>query len=339
MGCQKMFFHGSGMRRFTMKRIMMRSVLLVFSMAGLMLTLTVGAAFAWEAATHAYIEEHLYKQKGKADQEVMRNRIYGANAIDIFNNNFDSPYVDFAAYFHSTSQEYFLKAWQIAETKEEKAFAYGFVSHNNKWGMDSTAHISGITYGRGTGYVIAKAKVLAAALGPSLEAQLGLPPGYLSDEVLVNLCHYLVESGVDFLILEKDPAIGSKLLNAAFFRSDELSSLLVNAYQSDFADLAGITEAEAAEIIVTAEAHFQISMINYGWALKQPNALDLVAQGLAGIGVIYLGLPPGSEAVLAPVAKSGIQAAMTLCRPDFEREIKADTGWVNGKLSAAKVVW
>jgi hypothetical protein len=322
-----------------MKNTIIRRVLVVFWMTGLMLIQTVGAAFAWEAATHAYIEEHLYKQKGQADEHVMLNRIYGANAIDIFNNNFTSPYLDFAAYFHSTSQEYFLEAWQIAATKEEKAFAYGFVSHNNKWGMDSTAHISGITYGRGTGYVIAKAKVLAAMLGPSLEAQLGLPPGSLSDEVLVNLCHYLVESGVDFLILEKDPAIGSKLMSAAFFRSNEVPTLLVNAYQDDFADLAGITETAAASIITTAEANFQISMINYGWALTQPNALDLVAQGLASIGVIYLGLPLGSETILTPVAKSGIQAAMMLCKPDFEREIKADTGWVNGKLSASGVVW
>ncbi|MHB8773286.1 MAG: hypothetical protein ACYC7J_20020 [Syntrophales bacterium] len=321
-----------------MKKTIVRRVLVVSWLTGLMLILTVGAAFAWEAATHAYIEEYLYKQRGQADEDVMRNRIYGANAIDIFNNNFTSPYLDFAAYFHSTSQEYFLEAWQIAATTEEKAFAYGFVSHNNKWGMDSTAHVSGITYGRGTGYVIAKAKVLAAMLGPSLEAQLGLPPGYLSAEVLVNLCHYLVESGVDFLILEKDPAIGSKLMNAAFFRSDEVPALLVNAYEDDFADLAGITDT-AAGIITTAEANFQISMMNYGWALTQPNALDLVAQGLAGIGVIYLGLPPGSETILTPVAKSGIQAAMMLCRRDFEREIEADTGWVNGKLSAAGVVW
>ena len=269
----------------------------------------------------------------------MRNRIYGANALDIFNNNFTLPYLDFAAYFHSTSQEYFLEAWQIAVTKEEKAFAYGFVSHNNKWGMDSTAHISGKTYGKGTGYVIAKAEMLATLLGPPLEAQLGLPPGSLSDEVLVNLCHYLVESGVDFLVLEKDPAIGSKLFDAAFFRSDDVPELLVKTYKSDFAALVKIMETEAENYIRDAESTFRDSMMSYGFALTQPDALDLVAQGLASIGVIYLGLQPGSETILTPVAKTGIEAAMMLCKPDFEREIKADTGWVNGKLSAAGVAW
>ena len=318
-----------------MEKAMTKKILVACWMAGLMLILTVGAAFAWEAATHAYIEEHLYKQKGQADEYVMLNRIYGANAIDIFNNNFTSPYLDFAAYFHSTSQEYFLEAWQIAETKEEKAFAYGFVSHNNKWGMDSTAHISGKTYGKRTGYIIAKAQVLAAMLGPSLPA----PLNNLPNEILVNLCHYLVESGVDFLVLEKDPAIGSKLFDAALSRSGEVPTLLVNAYQDDFADLGGITETAAAGIITTAETEFRTSMMNYGWALTQPNALDLVSFALAKIGVDYLGLPPGLETILTPVAKSGIQAAMMLCKPDFEREIKADTGWVNGKLSAAGVVW
>jgi hypothetical protein len=30
---------------------------------------------------------------------------------------------------------------------------------------------------------------------------------------------------------------------------------------------------------------------------------------------------------------------MMLCAPDFEKELKATTGWVNGKLSAAGVTW
>lgn len=317
-----------------MKKTMMRKVFVVFWMTGLTLILTASAAFAWEAATHAYIEEHLYKKTGQADNAVLYNRIYGANAIDIFNNNFTSPYLEFAAYLHDTSQENFLKAWQIAASRDEKAFAYGFVSHNNTWGMDSTAHVSGITYGRGTGYVIAKARVLAAMLRPSLEAQLGPLP----DEVLVNLCHYLVESGIDFLVRAKDPAIGNKLMAAALFRSDEVPTLLVNAYQNEFAAFAGSPE-NAAQIIATAEGNFRAVMMGYGWALTQANALDLVSDALASTGVSYLGLPPGSETILAPVAKQGIAAAMMLCTPDFEREIQATQGWVNGKLSAAGVAW
>jgi hypothetical protein len=255
-----------------------------------------GRAHSWDPATHAYIEEHFYKKQGQLDDGVLYNRIYGANAIDIFNNNFTSPYLEFAAYLHDTTQNNFLKVWEKAGTKAEKAFAYGFVGHNNTWGMDSTAHISGITYGRGEGYVIAKAHVLAVMLKPSLESQLGRE---LPDDVVVNICHYLVESGVDFLV-----------------RSPENAALLIAA----------------------AEGQFRYSMMLYGFALTQDNALDLVAEGMAAVGAEYLGMP-GSEAALVPVVKQGIFAAMTLCAPDFERELQASTGWVNGKLSSNGISW
>jgi hypothetical protein len=306
-------------------------------MSGLVLalTLTATAALAWNAATHAYIEEHFYKKQGQVEIADLYNRIYGANAVDIFTDNFTSPYLEFSTFLHDTSQENFLQVWQLAASRDEKAFAYGFVGHNNTWGMDSTAHNSGITYGRGQGYIIAKARVLAAMIKPVLESQLGQT---LPDNVMVDICHYLVESGVDFLVRAKDPAIGNKLIIAALCRSDAVPTLLINAYKDDFSVLAGGPD-KAAQIIAAAEGNFRFSMMSYGWALTQDNALDLVADGLASIGVKYLNLPPGSEAALVPVAKEGIAAAMMLCAPDFEKELKATTGWVNGKLSAAGVAW
>ncbi len=297
--------------------------------------LTPGRALCWDAATHAYIEEHFYKKQGQLDDGVLYNRIFGANAMDIFNNNFTSPYMEFAAYLHDTTQNNFLKVWEKAGTKAEKAFAYGFVGHNNSWGMDSTAHVSGITFGRGEGYVIAKARVLSGMLKPPLESQLGRD---LPDDVVVNICHYLVESGVDFLVRSMDPSIGNKLMAAAFYRSDDVPALLANAYAADFSALAGSPE-KATQVILTAEGAFRASMMGYGWALTQDNALDLVAGGLAKVGADYLGLPAGSEAALVPVAKQGIFAAMTLCAPDFEAELQATTGWVNGNLSSAGISW
>lgn len=318
-----------------MNKKAMKRVFVMFGVLCLMLALVPAAALPWDAATHAYIEEHLYKKRGQTDTAVLNNRIYGANAMDIFNNNFTSPYLEFAAYLHDPSQNNFLKVWEEAVSKEERAFAYGFVGHNNTWGMDSTAHISGITYGRGEGYVIAKALVLAAMIGPVVEAQLGVD---LPDDVLVNLCHYLVESGVDFLVRGLDPSIGNKLMAAASSRSEKVSALLVKAYAADFSALVGGPE-NAALFILNAEGMFRASMISYGFALTQDNALDLVSAGLASIGAIYLGLPPGSEVALAPVAKQGISAAMMLCAPDFEAELRATTGWVNGNLSSAGIAW
>ena len=325
-----------------MKKTMMKKIFALW-IAGLAVILMVGPAFAWEAGTHAYIEQLIHKKMGHVDSSIMNNRIYGANALDIFNNKFTSPYLECAGIFHDTSDhEYFLQAWQIASTSAEKAFAYGFVSHNNKWGMDSTAHISGITYGRGTGYVIAKAQVLAGWLGPFLETNLGLTLPY---ETLVNLCHYLVESGVDFLVRQKDPLIGSKLMAAASYRSNEAPALLVNAYKGTFVSL-GIfpNEAAAAAFIAQTEAEYQNYLFIYGLILSIANeddAINAVAQGLADVGASYLGFPhdPATIAALTFVAKQGILQAMDLCKPDFEREIAATIGWVNGRLSKAKVQW
>jgi hypothetical protein len=319
-----------------MKNKVTKKVFVLLWVFCLMLVMLPASALSWEAGTHAYIEEHLFKKQGQTDNADLYNRIYGANAVDIFTYNFTSPYLEFAAYLHDTSQDNFLKAWEKAASKDEKAFAYGFVGHNNTWGMDSTAHVSGITYGRGEGYVIAKARILAAMLKPVLESpEVGL---YLPDEVLVNICHPLVESGVDFLVRGLDPSIGNKLMTAAYYRSDAVPTVLANAYAADFSILAGSPE-NAAQIIVTAEGAFRASLMGYGWALTQDNALDLVAGGIAKLGVDYLGLPPGSEAALVPIAKQGIAVAMMLCAPDFEAELRATTGWVNGRLSSEGISW
>ena len=83
---------------------------------------------------------------------------------------------------------------------------------------------------------------LAAMLKPALESQLGRT---LPDDVLVNICHYFVESGVDLLVRGLDPSIGNKLIAAAFHRSDEVPALLSRAYASDFSALAGSPENAA----------------------------------------------------------------------------------------------
>jgi len=58
-----------------------------------------------------------------------------------------------------------------ADEKLKKALAFGYFSHNGVWGADFTAHHSGITYGQGQGYVIAKATELTLQVGPLLESQ------------------------------------------------------------------------------------------------------------------------------------------------------------------------
>lgn len=322
-------------RRTRIRTIVLCSFLLV------VVSMAAPAAYAWDPATHAYIESRLYKKQGRSDATILSNRIYGSYMIDIFNNDFSPTYVTFANYLHDPAQNNFMKLWDLAEPLDsgpQKAFAYGFVSHNNSWGMDSTAHISGRTFGKDSGYVWAKAEILAASLGPSL-SDMGLP---LPDDVLRDISHYLVETGVDFLVRGLDPSIGNKIIAAAYSRSSDIPDALVSAYTTDLAAISGLTPDTVAEKIMQSEAEKQMYLIGYGWALTQENALDLVAQGLALQGLAYFdskGLPAPSQPLLEEVAKQGIMAAMWLCARDFQDEIMATTGWVNGRLSSEGVVW
>lgn len=83
--------------------------------------------------------------------------------------------------------------------------------------------------------------------------------------------------------------------------------------------------------------------------LDSPAAFNNVAVGFAYMGIDYLDfldlmgyLPPTFEYDLPGLisfAQLGLSQAMTLCAPDFEKELKATTGWVNGKLSSHKISW
>ena len=42
---------------------------------------------------------------------------------------------------------------------------------------------------------------------------------------------------------------------------------------------------------------------------------------------------------LALVVKQGILVAMARCVEDFQVELRATTGWVNGNLSAVGIAW
>jgi hypothetical protein len=283
------------------------------------------------------------KQQEKLDDfGILNNRIYGATALDIFNFSFSSPYPQCSAYLHDTENPNFLKVWDALKVSEntslQRAFAYGFVGHNNTWGMDSTAHVSGITYGRGEGYVIAKAIMLVPLLKETdefktLELQLG---GELPYEVMLNVCHYLIEYGVDLLVLNMDSSIGDTLSTAALSRDHDALTLLIAAYADDqgFKDL--VTPRDAAGFITEAETMFRNSMVLYGGALSAKCPRKKIAEFLAVVGENYLNIP---AALLEPVVTRGLEISMDICASDFEREIKASTGWVNGKLSSNGISW
>jgi len=305
---------------------------------------------AWNWATHAYIDDHL----GKSGPLRNMNEIYGGTGPDVFNFLFDHP--DWFQYlyaqthgFRVDSQEYdtFMKLWDAARLDLGKAEAFGFVSHNDVWGADSTAHHHGITFGQDEGYVIKKATQIQnlAATGafdplPALESLFPADtPDELKQAVALEFYHNLVEAAVDILVVRLDPMIGKKLAFSAILRSPEFPLLLVKAYGKQFADKVNIPYPEAVKVILASEKEFRKSMVLYGQALMQDEntAIELLAEQLADQAVSYLagyGLTGYSAPDLVPIAKGYIEVAMEYCGPDYAHEIDATIEFVKGGLKS-----
>ena len=141
-------------------------------LTALVLILGLGAsqAWAWGSATHTYIDDRLNRQ-GRGEKNL--GEMYGGIAPDLFNYLF-APY---QPYLYGQTHDDFLKVWEAAgpgRSSVKRALAYGFVSHNDLWGADVTAHHNGLTFGQGQGYVIAKAQAMRTYLIDTL-AHMGIP--------------------------------------------------------------------------------------------------------------------------------------------------------------------
>ncbi|MDH7513830.1 MAG: hypothetical protein QHH14_12860 [Clostridiales bacterium] len=284
-------------------------------------------AFAWGAATHAYIAGKL----GKIWPLMNANERYGIMAADLFN-------YDFQYYFNSTVKLYthggpgaegFMGVWANARWwGYQKSLAFGFVAHNEVWGCDYTAHVRGLTYGQGVGYVVAK----ATELMPDLAALLGSHGFSLDDPVLLEVCHNLVEAAGDILILRADPTIGEKIISACLLRSNDFPGLLASAMGPAWKDA-----------VIAAEKEFRRTMILYGAALTQGQepAVKAFAEHLAQLGVElikFLGGPDIPLDLAKGLAESGIRQALNLCRSDYLPEVNATVSFVKANL-AAHGVW
>jgi hypothetical protein len=315
----------------------------------------VGDVLAWNWGTHAYIDDHL----GKSGPLRNMNEIYGGTGPDVFNFLFDHP--DWFQYLYAQthgvrvdSQEYdtFMKLWDAARLELGKAEAFGFVSHNDMWGADSTAHHHGMTFGQDIGYVIAKATAIQLDAKNGEFSPLGLPPlevllpegiePELASTIALEFYHNLVEAAVDILVVRLDPTIGKKLASSAILRSPEFPLLLVKAYAKDFADKFNIPYPEAVKVVLASEKGFRKGMVLYGQALMQDEdtAIELLAEQMADQAVSYLAgyglsLPNGYTAEdLVPIAKGYIKVAMEYCGPDYAGEIKATIKFVQQGLQS-----
>jgi len=317
-----------------MKARKMNKIFISLGMICLALIFITSEAFPWGYATHAYIDDHIGKKCGSKNMY----EIYGGMSPDIFNYMFDYP--EYLGYLYYQTHNEFIQVWEKAKTKREKAFGYGFVSHNDVWGADYTAHHSGITYGQTQGFVIEKAYILKQILEQIPEYQaLDLP-----DSLALEVSHNFIENGIDILIKRLDPNIGKKIALSALYRNHKIPLFLVRTYAEDFSAYAGISYPEAAYLITTAEKEFRESMILYGQALMQDEetAVELISEQTADIAESFLGvygitLPEGID--LMPIIIFAIQQSIEICSGDYADEIEATVYHVDQQLGAHGVTY
>ncbi|MBA3037181.1 MAG: hypothetical protein FP814_11890 [Desulfobacterium sp.] len=294
------------------------------------------AALSWGWAVHSHIDE----QFNKKWQIRNANQIYGGLTPDIFNYQFSIP----ALYMHDQTHNDFMKVWDEAKSKPAKALAFGFVSHNEVWGVDYTAHRSGSTFGESGsipdhpdegGYVVAKAYILKGILEqiPEFNA-LQLP-----EPLALEVAHELVEYGVDILMKQVDPTIGAKITAAAFISNPNSPIFLKKVYGREFASYFGVNHVDTLRFFISSERQFRQQMILYGQVLMQDDATAvlLISQQLAELSTAFLAaygltLPPGTD--MTPLLQFGIMKSMELCAPDFTAEIFATSSFVDQQLAA-----
>jgi hypothetical protein len=200
---------------------------------------------AFNPATHLYIAERVFPN---SVQKI--DLYYGSIAPDLVYYVLQPDKWPTPTAFEDTHYEYInLRPYAWGPT--QRAFAKGWLTHNEKWGADYYAHIN-------PGYVIDKASLLSAKTG-----------------IRPEFAHYAIEVAIDLLLKRNDAEIGEKLLKASLLRSWEDRQLLVKVLvlrgkRTDWLTLA------------SAELAFRNLVVRYAWALALPSPQD--EQTLARLG-------------------------------------------------------
>jgi len=231
----------------------------------------------------------------------------------------------------------FMNVWNAVKGPSDRPSAFGFVSHNNVWGVDSTAHVSSLTLPDHTkGYVIQKAETLVGVLDfYGVWSQLGLNPLVPADYVkCVDICHDVVEAVIDLMIKTLDPNIGNRLVDSARSSDKKMLNLLIQAYAQQVVVATGMGLDQAKALIAANESGFRMAVLSLGNALKlrAPDDLGAVAAQLAGLAYAAYGISVDPDMVTQV-----LQAAMLVCYGDFPAEIMATVGFVQGQLAAHNI--
>jgi hypothetical protein len=285
-----------------------------------------GEAFPWGAAAHLYVVDRASDKTGQDKLE----EYYGSNGPDAFNYLFAYP--QYRDYLYNQTHNEFEELWSAAETHSEKALAFGFLSHNDVWGADYTAHHGGTTFGKKGGYVIANARTLKAILEPSF-MELGIP-----DEVALEISHDFLEYGVDILVTRLDPNVGQKLIASATYGGVEFPGLLLRTYGEGLAGLTG-DGGLAAAIILGSEQASRDNLVAYGYALSlgEEQAIKMFSVRLASLAEIYLAmygvtLPEGAD--IMPLIERALKMTTVICSGTVKSELDNTAEFVRENLAA-----
>jgi hypothetical protein len=313
----------------------------IISVAAILLTHVFLAqpALPWGSATHAYIMDHI----GKTAYWKNLNEIYGSMAPDMFNLMFEPQLLDVREYMWEQTHRHpnFMKVWDAAHWwGYQKPLAYGFVSHNDSWAADFTAHHRSRLYWI-NGYVIVKAHLLEAIfdLTSFLEDQFGI---IISEEAAIELWHNLVEVAGDIIIWRNDHLIGEKIFLAAQKRSNAFQQLLIDAYANDLANnfplkIGDFTEASA--FLVNKEIEFQNLMKDYGGILALNNEDNIIRAFAVFAAELYgpqLGIHPSDPRYgdLITQAENLLRISLLFIQNDYMREINRTTKFVKIEMLA-----
>jgi hypothetical protein len=282
---------------------------------------------AWGSATHAYIAKEL--GVGITDPLML----YGAAAPDFF-YDFGSP---FHSYLFNQTHHNITNIRTKSRKMDMDIFAFGFISHNEKWGADYTAHIRGRTTKKG--YVITKSSLLAPKLLFHLQEALddaGVPNSFfLAWSLSDTLAHQLVETAIDLQIkLHECPSIGLEFLNSVQSAPDTISAPFAETYSHGLSKHFKLTKEDATQIITEAEHEFRQLMVRYGEILSQEDSIALHEISEEGAVLVngFLKNMTGKDVLIHPeVMQEFLNLASREVEADYAQEISATISYLKKK--------
>lgn len=315
-------------------------------------------AFGWGNATHVYFAKQLGAKFGPFNM----NEMYGALLPDCFNLVVTETGQQFSLtpegqFLYAQTHDNAMPVWLAAQGPIERSLAFGFMTHNQAWGADYTAHIRSFTFpsqgisSRGTsGYAVAKGIELTPQLAPVIKQMLlntGNPA--ISEEmaemfaygIAPELGHDLAETAVDLLVKRNLlPSVGLRMMLAAEYRPAAAGDLLAQAYANAYATQFGIVPADASAFMIEKELEYQYYIQAYGYVFTLPEevAIATLSEQTAPVAEVYIETALAAYeldvdvTVDAAQVEAFIRAAIEVVKPDYARELARTLAMIEKEL-------